>query len=181
MIEENYLELFNKEPLLKKELFSIFKNFLDNSGFSVIGISNTEEKGVYDYKVEKDSKQYCIRILLKNVCNSGWKEKPYIKRVQVQHLSNICKTTKEMCFLLGGITIFDDNPILVVWNPLRYLYHQTIRSAYVNVSSIKECIDNNGYHYCNDYNNEIFICDEHNFEKLLGCYYDFSYVEEIKW
>ena len=88
------------------------------------------------------------------------------------------RTTKEQCFLLLGLTNVNGNNILVAWNPLKYIYHEKNRSAYVYDEALFEA-NKKGFYKTIQNGEKILISNEENFEELLKEYYAYSYVEEI--
>ena len=162
----------------KKTLYDIFTKFLNNANMELVKIEDSHVAFANKFTINKNGQHFELHLILKNLCDSGWKEKPWIKRIQIGHIENLPETTEKQAFMLAGIGFYNDKPLFVLWNGLRYIYHKTIRSAYVDVSSLEKALQK-GYHYCNDYNNEIFICTEQNFEILFNKYFDFSYIEKI--
>ena len=89
-----------------------------------------------------NGENYRFISLLKNITGAGWENKPKIKRVQVSNIKNInydglyisCKNAFNMII---GYYNYDNNPIFVAWDAYRYLNHNTIRSCYVTVDSLR--------------------------------------------
>ena len=92
-------------------------------------------------KFELDNQEYLFDMFLKNITGAGWEDKPEIKRCQVSNAKNddidIEIIEHKKYNLILGYYCFDENPILVAWDPYRYMNHNTIRSCYVTVDTLK--------------------------------------------
>ena len=89
-----------------------------------------------------NGEKYSFVSFLKNITGAGWENKPKIKRVQVSNVKNLdsnrlyVSCEKEFNMIIGYYN-YDNNPIFVAWDAYRYLNHNTIRSCYVTVDSLK--------------------------------------------
>lgn len=121
-------------------LIELTKLELTKSGVKVIDFSYHKKQ--FYLLIEYKNEIISFDLLLKNVTGAGWVDKPGIKRCQV------CNIKKEQPESLGvvankhynlilGYYNFDSNPILIAWDPYRYLEHRTIRSCYVTVDALK--------------------------------------------
>lgn len=165
------------KKMTKIELYAELEKFFINAGFSIVINNNIGKKRIYT--LIKDGKKLDITVLIKNICECGWKDRKNIKRIQVLKMERPQKTTETQCFLLLGLTFVGDRSILVAWNPLKYIYHEKNRSAYVYDDHIFKAYDT-GFFQVVQNGEKLLLCDENNFQKLLDRYYDYSFVEEMQ-
>ena len=147
-----------------------FYNDLVTKYFDVNKITETINNS---YLANMEIAKKIINIYPKNIVNSGWSEKPYIKRIQVPSFlgKTIPLNNKEQCSLFLGIAFVNNKPIFAVWNPFTYVFHKTNRSCYVNVESLDICY-HNGLYKTIDSKKEIILCDKDNFGQLLEIYFE---------
>lgn len=159
----------------------LLNNLLEviGNGYKVISKEDGDE-GCIILKIDRKGKPYRLTVFVKNITSGGWSDSPDILRIQFPHVESLHKTTKDSCFLLCGITDMQGDIVLVVWNPLKYQYHKTVRSAYVNAYSILEAC-NDGFVQTYYYDNDVYLCDKNSFSILLEKYISDSYVEEFAW
>lgn len=126
---------YSKDDLIK----NVKEEFI-KSGINVIDtvkLSHSLVKMVLNF----DEKTISVIMYLKNITGAGWKDKPKFKRVQVANLKfdspEFLISSNNTINLIMGYYNFDDNPILVCWDAYRYLEHNTVRSCYVTVDSLK--------------------------------------------
>lgn len=161
--------------LSKIELYELFKSFLEKSDFNIISEENLAD--IYKVKINDTARKFDIHFMLKNVSDSGWSDNLEIKRIQVGDVKkNIVYTNKIRTHFLCGITRYNDKNLLIVWNSYRYLNHSTNRSCYVYLESIKSAYEK-GYYFTNDFDQEIWLCDEKHFNLLIRDYINFNYME----
>ena len=172
----NNEEIIYLQNLSKKELYSILDNFFLNADYTINEVTCFDHKR--KYLLSKNSKNLTVTVLLKNISDCGWKNRKNIKRIQVMKLQGSLKTKINEYFLLLGLTKVDDKFIIVAWNPLKYVYHEKNRSAYVYDNTLFEAKKIGFYHIVQN-GEKILACDIDNFTKLLDMYFDYSYVEEI--
>ena len=173
-MENSLLDYLSLQRFSNKELNEIFLGFIEKSGFEII----SKDIGLISEYVFRDDKDvYSIRVKLKNISNSGWSNKPFIKRIQTTPLNDIELTKKNSCFMLIGITYFCEKYFLVSWDAARYKNFNTCRSAYVNVSAF-DMANKTGLFHCNDFGDNIYVCDEMHFRDLLLDYIDYTILEE---
>jgi len=155
-----------------KQRLDLIKDFLLNSNIAVLSVSKKDEY-FYAFDIEVNGAKKIINIYPKNIVNSGWSEKPYIKRIQVPSFlgKTIPLNNKEQCSLFLGIAFVNNKPIFAVWNPFTYVFHKTNRSCYVNVESLDICY-HNGLYKTIDSKKEIILCDKDNFGQLLEIYFE---------
>lgn len=161
--------------LNKTELYDCFKSFLSKSSFNILNENISPD--IYNLRINDTARKFEIHFILKNISGSGWSDKDEIKRIQVGNVKkNIVYTNKVRTHFLGGIINYNEKNILIVWNSYRYLNHETNRSCYVNLESIKTAFEK-GYYYTNDFEQEIWLCDEYHFNLLIRDYINFNYME----
>lgn len=126
---------YSKDDLIK----NVKEEFI-KSGIKVIDVvklSHSLVKMVLNF----DEKTISVIMYLKNITGAGWKDKPKFKRVQVSNLKfdspEFLTSSKNTINLIMGYYNFDENPIIVCWDAYRYLEHNTVRSCYVTVDSLK--------------------------------------------
>lgn len=174
-----FIENIKCEKLARSTLKAKVETFV--SSFPIID-KQKEKDNTFVYKITYKNKDFNLKIFSKNICNSGWSDKPEIKRIQIPALTTDYKTTKSECFLLAGLCHYIDKDLLVVWgSPGRYRNYSSIRSAYVDVYSL-----NSGYEkgFCKVNINRIefiYICDKEHFKDLVDNYIKDTFVEEIIW
>ena len=168
-VENSALSFKSRQDLLKMVFIKSGISVLDGEFFD----------GTFmRYKLKLDNRLISLNILIKNIVNSGWIEKPYIKRIQIKSLLNVevPKNTNESCTMLVGVALVNSKPILVVWNPFMYTYHNTNRSCYVNVESLAKCW-RDGFLKTIDAKQNILLSDEENFGVLIKRYIDDNSIE----
>ena len=168
----------------KKELFKKFEEFISQSGFTV---EKWVKSNAVPYEViiaDKNENQISYRIILylKNISDAGWVYKPWMKRVQVDNVRSVSpeyyiNTERNQALLILGYYNYDDNPIMVAWNPYRYVMHFTQRSCYVTIDEMLEGYKK-GYHKCFVSNQKVWIFTANNFRIFLNDYIDSNKVEE---
>lgn len=154
------------------------KEFVEKQ-YEIVSMSETDE-GCIDLIINRNQRSFTITAFVKSVSGAGWSDSPDILRIQFPHINSVHKTTKDSCFLLAGIVKIADKKAMVVWEPLKYQYHKTNRSAYVNAFSIIKAI-NEGFIKTYYFENDVYICDEVHFQQLLETYIQDSYYEELVW
>ncbi len=102
----------------------------------------------YCLYVDIDNKNIIVELFIKNITGAGWENKPNIKRCQVKNFSkedNNFSEVENHYYLIIGYYNYDGNPILVAWDAYRYLSHNTQRSCYVTVETLKIGYEKNIY------------------------------------
>lgn len=141
---DNNLINSNDRKYTKQEIFSSFIEIIVKAGFKVLDIKTGNPNHI---KLSDGDYEYNLVYILKNISNAGWKNKPNYKRIQVYNLKN---ETKDINFnkvddkffvIYIGYYNFDNNPLLVVWDALRYLNHNTQRSCYVTTDMMQLAYD----------------------------------------
>ena len=166
---------FMLDMLNKKQLYDIFNSFILDSNFAIENSSYETEPSYL--KIYDGVRRFDLYFILKNISNSGWKEKNEIKRIQVGNVKEgLVTTNKIRTHMLCGIVGYKDKYILVVWNSYLYTNHSTNRSCYVHADTIKKCYDR-GYVFSHEFDQEIWLCDSSKFGLLIRDYVSYNYVE----
>lgn len=136
------IELSKYNSFSPKVLYEYFSTCLINSGFSVEKSTKIKGLGYQLFVSDKTGKLMIVNVVLRNVTDSGWVDKPDIKRCQVRNVANYDKefllTSKPFqTTILVGLYNYDNNPIFVAWDINQYLAHRTQCSCYVSVESLK--------------------------------------------
>jgi len=124
----------------QKEITAALNEMFTISGFEIIKITK-RKSGVLLMNCLYSQKVYTFICIVRNISNSGWKEKPFIKRIQIQNLRLIdpslyIDTTDTSTVLILGYYNFDANPLFVMWDFYQYTMHKTQRSCYVNIGTM---------------------------------------------
>lgn len=143
-------------------------------------ISETQIDSFYHFEILLHGKKIKICAVLKNVVNSGWSDKPFIKRIQVKRFnsSELLKNTSEGCSLFIGLAYTNEAPIFVCWNPFMFLFHTTNRSCYIDVSLLARC-QHEGFISTMSSNQKVILSDTNHFDKMIEKYIEFNAVEEL--
>lgn len=98
----------------------------------------TDESGVSSIATLLDGKPLSLHFLLKPISGGGWKEKPWVYRIQVRKLEGdeFPKNSSSSLSLLLGACFFEGKPVIVAWNPFRFLFHETNRSCYLRLEDL---------------------------------------------
>lgn len=157
----------NNADLSLKQRIDLFKTFLLESSIDLIQLDNFNDDFT-SFTINLDGKKFKLNLLLKNVVNSGWADKPLIKRIQVKAMTQdqIPINTELSCSMFCGFSFVNDEPILSVWNPFMYVFHKTNRSCYVNCNTLALCA-RDGYIKSVDSNQEVLNCNKNNLKKLI--------------
>ena len=169
-------EISNGSLSLKQRI-DILKNFFVSSNLEIFEINNFSDEFL-TFVTTLEGKKVSLNFLLKNVVNSGWANKPEIKRIQVKAISqeNIPINTSNSCSLFAGIAFVNNEAVLAVWNPFMYVFHKTNRSCYVRVESLA-IASRDGFLKTEDCKQEVLICDSKHFDSLLNVYLERNSIE----
>ena len=76
MEEKNTIQL---KKLSKNELYSALDVFFNNAGFEIKDFTDFERNR--KYLLSKNNELFTITVLIKNICDCGWKDRKNIKRI----------------------------------------------------------------------------------------------------
>lgn len=150
-----------------KQRIDLIKQVLLINEIQLNSISD-EDEYFHKFEIIYNNRPFILNLYLKNVVNSGWSDKPFIKRIQVPSFlgKTIPANSKNSISLFLGIAFVCDEPVFVVWNPFSFVYHKTNRSCYVTVQTLAETYQA-GLLKTIDSKKEIVGCDKNNFKRLL--------------
>ena len=129
------------------------------------------------FKIEINEISLSLYFVIKNITASGWINKPKIKRIQIRNIKNdnpdfaIHNDNNSFNLILGYYN-YDENPIFVGWDAYRYYNHNTLRSCYVSVDSLKRGYVKKYYDGI-DSSQKIWIFIPKNFAMFLNNYIDY--------
>lgn len=160
-----------------KQRIDILKNFFVSSDLNIFEINNFSDDFI-TFVTEINAKKITLHFLLKNIVNSGWSDKPDIKRIQVKALTaeSVPVNNHSTCSLFAGFAFVNGEPIMAVWNPFMYVFHKTNRSCYINVHSLALCA-RDGFLKTLDSNQEVLLCNKENLLNLLKTYVERNSIE----
>ena len=150
----------------KKSLISLFTDIVDKSLCKEVRLIDDTGQFVCFEIIDSFEKKYCVHVFFRNISNSGWDDKPEIKRIQIPCLEDIKTPTKHEFSILCGIGKFDEEYMLAVWDPKKYLTHNTVCSCYVFFSSFIKAMNNGFFHGMNE-GKEVMVCTASGFEKMI--------------
>jgi hypothetical protein len=157
---------FECHKLNKKDLSEILLSSMQTAGFHLKKMSKLPKAFIFVCDKD-DGKDVSFSVVIKNLCDSGWKEKPWIKRIQVYNLSSVAPgyldpMTSNKISLLLGYGVVDSKPIFCAWNCYRYQYHTTLRSCYVHDDIVSKAQED-GYAYSVDSSQDVWVFTPDNF------------------
>lgn len=135
-----------------------------------------QNNSFYLFKIGINGKIIDLHVLIKNVVNSGWSDKPLIKRIQVKSfkIEELQTNTEETCSMFLGIAYANEIPIFIVWNPFMFVYHNTVRSCYIDVELIVRC-HYEGLIKTTSSKQKVMLCDPNHFKDMI-----LTYLEDNK-
>lgn len=165
---------YTRADLIKNTIFEITK-----SGVKNVTLDYKNRQFFLEFDVNE--KKLSFDMFLKNITGAGWKDKLNIKRCQVSNIKNTApnKTVivKDNHYnLVLGYYNFDDNPILVAWDPYRYLHHKTLRSCYVTVDALKRGYEKK-YYECVVSSQKCWIFLGEKFKEFIEKY--ITYISQV--
>ena len=176
--KNNEKTLSDDKLFSKKELLNKFEEFINNEEYKIEKIINYKS-APYELLISNpESELFYLVIYLKNITGAGWKNKPSIRRVQVNNILNkrpdsYIDTTKNKTFIILGYYNFDDNPIMVAWDAYRYIDPKTNRSAYIQIDTLLRGYKA-GYLETVNANQKIWVFTNPFFDKFLQDYIGYN-------
>lgn len=163
-------DIVDNSSLTLKQRIDLIKEFLLRSNIELINVSEADY-GFIKFDITLSGNAFSLMILPKNIVNSGWNDKPYIKRIQVMSFldKNIPFNTKDNSSMFLGIGFVNNEPVAAVWNPFSYVYHKTNRSCYVDAESLSLCF-HEGFIKTVDSKQVVLLCDKEHFGDLIYFY-----------
>lgn len=94
---------------------------------------------VHRVNVKVDGKHIRLNFILRALGTGGWKDKPWIYRIQVGAFKEAAlpRSGKGELSLLLGVFYLDGSLALAAWNPFMYVFHKTNRSCYLKEEDIQ--------------------------------------------
>lgn len=145
-------------------------NALETAGYKNVSLEYNRQSKLIELSFfgHDKVKIYCIT---KNIVNSGWADKPLIKRIQLSKFDSSLlpiSTFKETAIIIGYIHILDKD-MFIFWSFYRNISHNTNRSCYVTVKSLfKGYLD--GFYRPFESGQNVWITDSLNIKKALYDY-----------
>lgn len=159
-----------------KQRIDIIKQFCASSNIDIIQIKEDKTISFVEFDVLINAQVFKLFLYLKNIVNSGWSNKPYIKRIQIKAFDTIPENKNGKICALVGICNGTNGPIVAFWNPFLYTFHKKNRSGYLLVEQLEEA-DNNGFLETEYADKKILICSSTSFYKLLTKYVEKNYID----
>lgn len=166
-----------KGRIPKTELRNKMSNFFSSSQIKVIN-HETNQENCDCYTIEMDGKVYELVLFIKSISNAYLPYNRDVERIQVPHLDSIFHTHENKMFLLAGFINLNDEDVLVCWTPNDFVYHEKVRSAYVDDENIIRGYEG-GYLRIIDHKVLIYISTKENLKAVINDYYTDTYIEEI--
>ena len=163
-------DIVSNSSLSLKQRIDLIKECLLRSDVELVNLSMADNNFVrFDIVCGKE--KLSLHILPKNIVNSGWNDKPYIKRIQVMSFldKRIPLNTKDNSSMFLGVAFVNNEPIFAVWNPFSYVFHKTNRSCYVEVESLA-LSSHQGFIKTIDSKQIVLLCDKEHFGDLIKYY-----------
>ena len=121
-----------------KEAWTAFlKEVLAASSLPILSWASKPD-GTSSVETLLDGKPLTLHFFLKSISGGGWKEKPWVYRIQVRKLEGdiFPKNSAYVLSLLLGLCLYDGEPVIASWNPFRFLFHETNRSCYLHYEDL---------------------------------------------
>lgn len=172
-------DIVRNGDLTYKQRIDLIKRSLLINGIDLID-EKALDNSFYQFNIAIAGKPLSLNILPKNIVNSGWSDKPLIKRIQVQSftMNEIDFNTSNTCSMFVGFAYANESPVFVVWNPFMFVYHKTVRSCYVDVELIARC-RHEGFIKTVSSKQKVLLSDTENFGKMVLKYLEDNRIEKI--
>ncbi len=94
---------------------------------------------IHRVDLEIDGKPLRLNFVLRTLGTGGWKDKPWIYRIQIGALEEgqLPRSGNGELSLLLGLFFLDGTLALAAWNPFMYVFHKTNRSCYLKEDDIR--------------------------------------------
>lgn len=160
----------SKISLSSRELLLVIQQLLISSGY-LIQSTDFGTRNFTKIIINKDKKDLCLFVDIRNVCSAFIPGKPYMMRRQVGKMKfeEIPKNLKTQASMLLAVGEVNGELVLVCWNPFYYLGHATNRSCYVLQDSLEKAIID-GLYNGEDCKVPVLVCNSSNIERLLQTY-----------
>lgn len=159
-----------------KQRIDVIKSFCTASNIEITQIKEDKTISFVEFDVLIDSQNFKLYLYLKNIVNSGWSNKPHIKRIQIKAFGTIPENKDGSICALVGICNGEHGPIVAFWNPFLYTFHKKNRSGYLLVEQLEEA-DDCGFLETEYADKKILICSHLSFYRLLTRYIEKNYLD----
>ena len=169
------MSITNGEFSLKQRI-DIIKSFCDASNIEITKIKENKTISFVEFDILINSQSFKLFLYLKNIVNSGWSNKPHIKRIQIKAFDLIPENKEGKICALVGICNGMNGPVVAFWNPFLFTFHKKNRSGYLLTEQLEEA-DNRGFVETDYADKKILICSSSSFYKLLTKYLEKNYID----
>ena len=159
-----------------KQRIDIVKSFCLESNIEILKIQENKTLSFTEFDILFQENNYKLFLYLKNIVNSGWSNKPHIKRIQIKAFREIPENKDGCLCALVGICNGKKGPILAFWNPFLYTFHKKNRSGYLLTEQLEET-EMNDFLETEYADKKILLCQSSGFRKLLKKYIEKNYIE----
>ena len=172
-------DIVRNGDLTYKQRIDLIKRSLLINGIDLVG-EKPLDNSFYRFDTIISGRRISLNILPKNIVNSGWSDKPLIKRIQVQSfkMEEIDINKSDLCSMFVGFAYANESPIFVVWNPFMFVYHKTVRSCYVDVELIARC-QHEGFVKTTSSKQKVLLSDVEHFGEMILKYVEDNRIETI--
>lgn len=172
-------DIVRNGDLVIKQRIDLIKRCLMIGGVDLLGEQQLDNS-FYCFDVLINEKKFRLCLLLKNIVNSGWSDKPMIKRIQVKSfkMNDVEKNTANSCSVFIGIAYANEIPIFVAWNPFMFLYHNTVRSCYIDVELIARC-QHEGLIRTTSSRQKVLLSDPNHFSEMISLYLEQNTIGQL--
>lgn len=169
------MSISNGEFSLKQRI-DVLKSFCVASNIEIIQIKENKTSPFVEFDILLNKQTLKLFLYLKNIVNSGWSDKPHIKRIQIRAFDIIPENREGNLCALVGICNGTNGPIVAFWNPFLYTFHKKNRSGYLLTEQLEEA-DKSGYLETEYADKKILVCSSTSFITLLNRYIEKNYID----
>ena len=159
-----------------KQRIDVIKSFCIASNIEILQVKEDKAISFVEFDVLINNQEFRLYLYLKNIVNSGWSNKPHIKRIQIKAFNEIPENKEGNLCALVGICNGTSGPVVAFWNPFLYTFHKKNRSGYLLTEHLEEA-DEYGYLETEYADKKILVCSSTSFSKLLEKYIEKNYID----
>ena len=159
-----------------KQRIDVIKSFCIASNIEILQVKEDKAISFVEFDILINNQEFRLYLYLKNIVNSGWSNKPHIKRIQIKAFNEIPENKEGNLCALVGICNGTNGPIVAFWNPFLYTFHKKNRSGYLLTEHLEEA-DEYGYLETEYADKKILVCSSTSFSKLLEKYIEKNYID----
>ena len=167
--------------LSPKQKIEMLCSFFVSSGIGVNSIVRNDSYGTTDFQLTLPSGEaLLVHAIIKNISNSGWSWKPFVKRIQVKTFADkkLPAQSKKEIVLLGGFSLVDGDYVFAAWNIFAYMSQNTVRSCYIDIDNLIDGKDK-GLLSVLYAHNRVYICDKTHVNELLMTFQRHNAITKI--